>query len=461
MPSDLETQFDRALLDAAKRCSQLGYKPAEFLRMLQQRGGLETARSLLHSHSVSSGFTRLWELHRLDLSVEAHILQPAWRQLFTQVEQDKARKRLLEYQYTVEEDEKVAKALHPVDEEVDAVEFAEVDSGGPRPSNGMFGVKLIYPDHLRFPYFCDVYAPNDRRKALMNFKATSRNIKAAQSIPTGHRALVFTRQHIVWAIEFIGPLDDGKLIALHGVKPSWPTPDWSAFRPIRFLARMNVTAETFERGMHRHEIQARSGVDRRSYGGGHFYISEEEYCRMDAVVPWDWRCDGAAVSSSAAPMIVGQSQKARSVATAFILPPVANAESLVNHVRTIVGQPERNMEDAVKDLLVRLGHPTSAIRFQIGRMDVAVEGDGGRTLFVFEVKRSLANSSMRDDALRKGFDYANRTGARYVVISDADRYELYDRTKGLDHASMLCGSFRLTEFRTDDVAAFDVLRSRS
>ena len=48
------------------------------------------------------------------------------------------------------------------------------------------------------------------------------NMKRAAAIPVGHRALVFTRQHIVWAIEFTGPLDDGSLLAAHGVEPTVP-----------------------------------------------------------------------------------------------------------------------------------------------------------------------------------------------------------------------------------------------
>lgn len=462
MSNDVERQFERSLLDAAKQCSQLGYKPTEFVRMVHERGGLETARSLLHSPSASSGFTRLWELRRLDLSLEAHILQPAWRELFTRVERDIARKRLAEYRYTVAEDTGESTSVPAPDvDEVDAFEASDAEAGSVRPSAGMFGVKLIYPDHLRISYLCDTYPPDDPRKTLMNFKGTPRNLKAAQSIPTGHRALVFTRQHIVWAIEFTGPLDDGTLIAAHGVKPSWPTSEWSSFRPIRFLAKMNVTADTYERGMHRHEIQAKSGVDRRSYGGGHFYISEDEYRRMFDVVPWDWRAGDAELPRPTIQLTMPVGRRVSVVTSSFILPPVTDAESLLAQVRAIVGQPERNMEDAVKDFLVRLGHPTSAVRFQIGRMDVAVEGAGGKTLFVFEVKRSLANPSMRDDALRKGFDYANRTGARYVVLSDADRYELYDRTRGLDHASMHCGSFRLTEFRAADIPVLDILRSRN
>ena len=92
---------------------------------------------------------------------------------------------------------------------------------------------------------------------------------------------------------------------------------------------------------------------------------------------------------------------------------------------------------------------------------MAVQDHTGRTAMVIEVKRSLGSAPQRDDALRKGFDYAGRNGARYVVITDADRFEIYDRTRGLDHASMLCAKFRLTDFRESDAAALDLLRPQT
>lgn len=457
MADTLDSQFDASLLAAAKECFRLGYKPTEFMRMVHERGGLEAVRTLLHKSTPSPGFDRLWELKRLDLTVEAHILQPQWRELFTPAERQRARDRLAEYHYTApwdtpeEPDDAADSAADDVAEPVGAI-----GADSPQPSDGMYGVKLIYPDHLGFPHLCDMFPAGNPRQALMNFRNAPGNVKRAASIPIGHRALVFTRQHIVWAIEFTGPIDDGSLLAAHGVKPTWPSAEWSVHRPIRFLARMNVDAETYTRAMHRHEIQAKSGVVRRSYGGGHFYISQDEYQRMFDVVPWDWRASDALPPAAAPRTIVPTTAPART----FILPPVPEAESLLALVRAIVGQPERNMEDLVKEFLLRLGLPRAAVRFQIGHIDVAVDGQNGKPLFVFEVKRSLLNPNARTDALRQGFDYANRTGARYVVISDADRYEIYDRKRGLDHATMLCGAFQLTAFRAEDAAILDIFRSR-
>jgi hypothetical protein len=69
--------------------------------MLNEHRGLETARILLHASSVSEGYVALWERKRLDLTVEAVILAPEWRSLFSDEERDIARRRLAEYGYNI------------------------------------------------------------------------------------------------------------------------------------------------------------------------------------------------------------------------------------------------------------------------------------------------------------------------------------------------------------------------
>jgi hypothetical protein len=94
----------------------------------------------------------------------------------------------------------------------------------------------------------------------------------------------------------------------------------------------------------------------------------------------------------------------------------------------------------------------------MGHIDVLVQGADGKPRFVIEVKRSLLSRVDRDSALRQGFDYATRNGAPFVLITDADAYEIYDRRAGLDHASMLQSSFRLTAFKQTDLPGFDLLK---
>jgi hypothetical protein len=76
------------------------YSAPLFAELLTNHGGLETARRFIHSTDYAAGFTKLWERERLDLTVEAVILQEAkWHPLFTAEEIEICRKRLRDYGY--------------------------------------------------------------------------------------------------------------------------------------------------------------------------------------------------------------------------------------------------------------------------------------------------------------------------------------------------------------------------
>lgn len=98
---DLHTAFHRTMLDiytqARKECR---YTATYFIQMVTEHGGLEAAKMLLHTNTPSDGFTTLWEHHRLDLSVEYHVLLPQYAPLFTDEERAIARRRLEQYDFT-------------------------------------------------------------------------------------------------------------------------------------------------------------------------------------------------------------------------------------------------------------------------------------------------------------------------------------------------------------------------
>ncbi len=101
MASDLESEFNEAMLEIYRRAkAEAGYTATRFLGMVVERGGLPTARYLLHAPTVSEGYTALWERKRLDLTVEAMILRPEWNSLFSDVERRIAMDRLKEYGYS-------------------------------------------------------------------------------------------------------------------------------------------------------------------------------------------------------------------------------------------------------------------------------------------------------------------------------------------------------------------------
>jgi hypothetical protein len=101
---ELELIFDSAMLDIYRRAkSEAGYNATRYLQMLNEHRGLETARILLHAQTVSEGYTALWERGRLDLTVEALVLEQDFSSLFTPEDREIARRRLTEYGYSVEE----------------------------------------------------------------------------------------------------------------------------------------------------------------------------------------------------------------------------------------------------------------------------------------------------------------------------------------------------------------------
>ena len=74
--------FDHAMRNIYNRAlSELGYRASRFHQMLRDHGGIETAHRLLPS--MSEGFEELWRRNRLDLTVEALVIQPRWKPLFT------------------------------------------------------------------------------------------------------------------------------------------------------------------------------------------------------------------------------------------------------------------------------------------------------------------------------------------------------------------------------------------
>ncbi len=96
----LAEQFHRRMINVYEQSkSACGYVPTRFLQMVQEHGGVETARRLLAKDEVQTGLITLWECHRLDLSMEALVIQPRFHSLFTTMEIATARDRLEAFGY--------------------------------------------------------------------------------------------------------------------------------------------------------------------------------------------------------------------------------------------------------------------------------------------------------------------------------------------------------------------------
>ncbi|MGY6531694.1 hypothetical protein [Glycocaulis sp.] len=91
----LEGKFEARMRDIYRRSdAECDYRPTYFLQMIDERGGVGAAKALLAKPMPSDGFTKLFELGRLDLAMESLVLEPEWASLFTDAELNKARRWL-------------------------------------------------------------------------------------------------------------------------------------------------------------------------------------------------------------------------------------------------------------------------------------------------------------------------------------------------------------------------------
>ncbi len=95
--TNLEIEFENEVLGICKLSKEIGYNPTRFLQMITEYGAVETAHQLIGKLVVSEGLETLWELKRLDLSLEYLVLQPRFRELFREDELDICRDRLKAY----------------------------------------------------------------------------------------------------------------------------------------------------------------------------------------------------------------------------------------------------------------------------------------------------------------------------------------------------------------------------
>jgi hypothetical protein len=98
---NIDRAFDRAMREIYLRAkNEAGYTASIFQNMLSDLGGLATAKRLINAPKVSDGYAALYLRNRLDLTVEAVIVDnPKWHALFTPEEIERAKKRLKQFKY--------------------------------------------------------------------------------------------------------------------------------------------------------------------------------------------------------------------------------------------------------------------------------------------------------------------------------------------------------------------------
>ncbi len=95
----LENEFNQHLHQIGEATKKYNYNPTYFLRMLNEHGGVETAKRLLQKSGAQQGLFTLWQLGLLNESVEAAVIDKRFQSLFSKEEIAEASRRLEELGY--------------------------------------------------------------------------------------------------------------------------------------------------------------------------------------------------------------------------------------------------------------------------------------------------------------------------------------------------------------------------
>jgi hypothetical protein len=102
---DAKSVFHNEMLGIYEKAKEeCGYNAIRFLEKVKAVGGVTAAKQWLSKDTPQEGLFKLWELGRLDLSMEALVLRKQFRKLFTDEELTQARKRLHDLNYVIDED---------------------------------------------------------------------------------------------------------------------------------------------------------------------------------------------------------------------------------------------------------------------------------------------------------------------------------------------------------------------
>lgn len=155
----LINELNKAMFRIYDESKAIGYTPFKFRQMVANEGGLHTAKKLISSKQLSDGFAELAQRNRLDLTVEALILQKEFRTLFTDSELEIARGRLAQLGFLVEtECENFEK--EPEQDDLLSIVESDIEALNIEEGNGIEGTRKTY---LVNKYERD---PKNRKKAI-------------------------------------------------------------------------------------------------------------------------------------------------------------------------------------------------------------------------------------------------------------------------------------------------------
>lgn len=93
----IELDFENEMRYLIKESIRIGYTPSYLIQMLNENRAVNVAKKLIMKDGGTSGFEKMWEKKRLDLTIEAIVIQPKYKELFTKEEIEESNNRLKKY----------------------------------------------------------------------------------------------------------------------------------------------------------------------------------------------------------------------------------------------------------------------------------------------------------------------------------------------------------------------------
>ncbi len=135
----------------------------------------------------------------------------------------------------------------------------------------------------------------------------------------------------------------------------------------------------------------------------------------------------------------------------------------VEHLRADQTHLEREHEDTVTHLFEKLGYSRGhEIKFQRGRVDITIVEAGSSSVgIVIEVKRDWSLSKKNIRYVKQAHNYALELGAPWVILTNGNRYIVYDRRRGLSVEDQFHSEFELTNLSPQGLQSLSCLAKAS
>jgi hypothetical protein len=135
----------------------------------------------------------------------------------------------------------------------------------------------------------------------------------------------------------------------------------------------------------------------------------------------------------------------------------------INELKKYPDHTEKAHETLVTMFYEKLGYSNlTEIKYQIGSIDISINVCN-KPMIVNEVKKDWNLSYPKNiEVVKQAYNYANTSGARFVVITNADYYALFDQDRpGHSYDDHLVGDFTLTKLTKEDFELINSLKKES